>query len=71
MQEGLRHVCVLVPLLFNLLFAAVINVAYTRSKADKYIMDAMRGQGKAAVWKSALATSLCGVFYADNGGVVL
>ena len=49
MQEGLRHVCVLVPLLFNLLFAAVINVAYTCSKADKYIMDAMGGQGKAAV----------------------
>ena len=38
-EQGLRHVCV--PLLFNILFAAVINVAYTRFKADKDIMDAL------------------------------
>ena len=29
------------PLLFNILFAAVINVAYTRFKADIDIMDAL------------------------------
>ena len=28
------------PLLFNI-FAAVVNVAYTRFKADKYIMDTL------------------------------
>ena len=33
--------CVLAPLLFNIFFAAVINVASTRFKADKGIMDAL------------------------------
>ena len=33
--------CVLAPLLFNIFFAAVINVASTRFKADKSIMDAL------------------------------
>ena len=32
---------VLAPLLFNVFFAAVINVASTRFKADKGIMDAL------------------------------
>ena len=31
------------PLLFNIFFAAVINVAATRFKADKGIMDALIG----------------------------
>ena len=30
-----------VPPLFNIFFAAVVNVAYTRFKADKDIMDAL------------------------------
>ena len=36
----------LAPLLFNILFAAVIHVAYTRFEADKYIMDALVGLRK-------------------------
>ena len=35
-QEG-----VFVPLLFNIFFAAVINVVYTRWRVGKYIMDAL------------------------------
>ena len=31
----------LAPFLFNIFFAAVIKVAYTRFKADKDIMDAL------------------------------
>ena len=34
-EQGLCQGCVLVPLLFNTLFAAVINVASMRFKADK------------------------------------
>ena len=39
--QGLRQECVLASLLFNIFFAAVINVASTRFKADKGIMDAL------------------------------
>ena len=38
-EQSLRKGCVLAPLSFNIFFAAVINVTYTRFKADKNIMD--------------------------------
>ena len=76
-EQGLRHVCV--PLLFNILFAAVINVAYTRFKVDTDIMGALVhlkknkaavGRGKATAGEPALTTTLWGVINADNTGVV-
>ena len=50
-EQYLRQRCVVAPLLFNI-FAAVRNVASTRFKADKDIMDALvhlrkkRGRGR-------------------------
>ena len=78
-EQGFCQGYVLVPLLFNIFFAAVIAVAYTRFKADKDIMNVMGhmrkkkgpGQrGKATSGKPVLATPLWGMFYADDAGVI-
>ena len=41
MEQVLRQGFVLAPLLFNIFFASIINVASTRFKADKGILDAL------------------------------
>ena len=41
MEQSLCQGCVLAPLLFNIFFAAVGNVASTRFKVDEDIMDAL------------------------------
>ena len=52
----------LAPLLFNIFFAAVINVAYKHFKVDKDNMDALvHLRDKPPLW---------GMLYADHAGVV-
>ena len=70
----------LAPLLFNIFFAAVLNVASTRFKADKDTTDALVHnrkkktgaglRGEAATEEPALATSLWGMLYADDAGII-
>ena len=69
----------LASLLFNIFFAAVINVTYTRFNADKDIMDDLvhlrkkkgaAGRGEATARESVLATPLWGMLYADDPGAV-
>ena len=63
----------------NIFFAAIINVASARFKADKGIMDTLvhlrkkrraGGGVEATAGESALATPLWGMLYADDVGVV-
>ena len=78
-SQSPKQGCVLMPLLFNIFFVAVINMVSTRSKADKGVMDALvhlrkkRGAGRreeATVGESILATPLWGMLYARDARVV-
>ena len=68
-KQGLRQGRVLAPLLFNIFFAVVTDVAHTRFKAHKDIMDTLghlrkktkaRGRGRATSGYTILETSLWG-----------
>ena len=65
--------------MLNIFFAAVINVAYLRFKANKDIMDALVilrkktgawGRVRATSGEPVLKTSLWGMLYDDDDGVV-
>ena len=76
-EQGLRQACVLALLLFNIFFAAVINLASTRFKADEGIMDALvhlrkkrgaGGRGKQLPESQSCSTSA--VFSVEAAGLV-
>ena len=79
MEQDIRPGWVLAPLLFNIFFAAFMNVVYTRFKADKYFMDALMhlrkrtgsgGRGRTTDGEPALVVLLWGMLYAYDAGIV-
>ena len=78
-EQGLRQGYVLVPLLFDIFYAEMTHVVYTRFEADKGIMDTLvglrkkagtGGRGETMAGEPSPATSLWGMLYADDAGVV-
>ena len=78
-EQGRRQGYVFAPFLFNIFFGALIHVAYTRFEADEDIMDALVGlrkktgageRGRTTAGEPTPATSLWGMLYADDAGVV-
>ena len=78
-EQSLRQEYVLVPLRFNIFFAAVVKKAYTRLNAHKDIMDALvhlkkkkgaGGRGEATAGEPVLVAPFWVMLYADDSGVV-
>ena len=79
-EQSLHQGCSLASLQFNIFFAAILNVASTRFKADEDIMDTLvhlrkkkrtGGRGEATAGEPVLATPRWGMLYADDVRVAL